>query len=233
MHLSRCLVVLSLLATALSAQVPKEAQGYWFLFNTLGYINIKADGSFVEQPGGATGKIKFMDESLASWTKGAASGGARLDDDTLILNTATDVVHFWIATLEYRRAEPDAQKSLIAVIDKLNKPAAAVAASATAAAGEVQGALQAQATKAISNIERRALEMKIRSNLRLLDSAARQYMLENGEAKVSFAKLMASENKPKGFAAVDGEDYSKLVFGEDGKALTVTSQNGVTASYTP
>ncbi|HEY1110461.1 MAG TPA: hypothetical protein VGE76_17560, partial [Opitutaceae bacterium] len=98
---------------------------------------------------------------------------------------------------------------------------------------EVQTALRSQAAKAAANIDRRAVEMKMRENLMLLDNAAGNYLLNTGDAQVSFAKLKASSSMPKDFAPVDGEDYSKLVFGQGVRVLRVTSQNGVTASINP
>jgi LysM repeat protein len=75
-----------------------------------------------------------------------------------------------------------------------------------------------------------AAATSIRSNLRQLVSAARQYQIERGVNTVSYADLVGPDKLIKELKPVAGENYSTLTFGPNVMAVSVTTANGVTIS---
>jgi hypothetical protein len=70
----------------------------------------------------------------------------------------------------------------------------------------------------------------ILNNLRQLGAAADQYYLEHGTNHATLEQLVGPTAYVKAIVPVDGEDYSQIEFSQ-GKALTITTPNGVTVSY--
>lgn len=71
------------------------------------------------------------------------------------------------------------------------------------------------------------------NNLRQLAAAADQFMLENARSSASYADLVGPDKYVKRLISVDGENYTALAFDQSGALLTVTTQNGVSASFHP
>lgn len=71
------------------------------------------------------------------------------------------------------------------------------------------------------------------NNLRQLAAAADQFMLENARPSASYADLVGPDKYVKRLMSIDGEDYTALSFDQSGAPLTVTTQNGVSASFHP
>lgn len=91
------------------------------------------------------------------------------------------------------------------------RPAASAAAVASAAASE-------------------ATQRAIRSNLRALAAAARQYQLERGTASVAFADLVGPGKFIGELKPIAGENYSTLNFSPDVTAISVTTSEGATVA---
>jgi LysM repeat protein len=70
----------------------------------------------------------------------------------------------------------------------------------------------------------------VRSNLRRLVAAARQYQAERGAGSVSFADLVGPGKPIPELSPVAGENYSTLNFGPNVTAVSVTTANGATIS---
>lgn len=70
----------------------------------------------------------------------------------------------------------------------------------------------------------------ILNNLRQLGAAADQYFLENGVSHATLADLVGPTRYVRALVPVDGEDYGQIEFSQ-GKALTITTPNGVSVSY--
>jgi LysM repeat protein len=71
----------------------------------------------------------------------------------------------------------------------------------------------------------------VRSNLRQLVSAARQYQLERGVSTVNYTDLVGPDKLIKELKPVAGEDYSTLSFGPNVTAVNVTTASGTTIAY--
>jgi LysM repeat protein len=76
-----------------------------------------------------------------------------------------------------------------------------------------------------------AVPTAIRSNLRQLTSAARQYQLERGVSTVAYTDLVGPDKLIKELKPVAGENYSTLSFGPNVTAVNVTTANGATVSF--
>jgi LysM repeat protein len=76
-----------------------------------------------------------------------------------------------------------------------------------------------------------ATTVAIRSNLRTLAAAARQYQAERGVSTVSYTDLVGPDKPIKELKPVAGEDYSTLNFGPNVTAVSVTTANGATISF--
>jgi LysM repeat protein len=86
-------------------------------------------------------------------------------------------------------------------------------------------------TAAASQALNDATGTAIRSNLRLLASAARQYQAEHGVTTVGYLQLVGPDKLIKELKPVAGENYSTLNFGPGVTAVSVTTANGTTVSY--
>jgi len=75
-----------------------------------------------------------------------------------------------------------------------------------------------------------ATQRAIRSNLRALAAAARQYQLERGTTAVSFADLVGPGKFIGELKSVAGENYSTLTFSPDVTAISVTTTDGATVA---
>ena len=71
----------------------------------------------------------------------------------------------------------------------------------------------------------------VRSNLRQLVSAARQYQLQRGVGTVNYSDLVGPDKLIKELKPIAGEDYSTLSFGPNVTAVSVTTANGITIAY--
>lgn len=75
-----------------------------------------------------------------------------------------------------------------------------------------------------------ATQRTIRSNLRTLAAAARQYQLERGAGSVSFADLVGPGKFIGELKSVAGENYSTLNFAPEVTAISVTTSDGATVA---
>lgn len=75
-----------------------------------------------------------------------------------------------------------------------------------------------------------ATQRAIRSNLRALAAAARQYQLERGTASVAFADLVGPGKFIGELKSIAGENYSTLNFSPDVTAISVTTTDGATVA---
>lgn len=71
----------------------------------------------------------------------------------------------------------------------------------------------------------------VRSNLRQLVSAARQYQVQRGVSTVNYNDLVGPDKLIRELKPVAGEDYSTLSFGPNVTAVSVTTANGTTIAY--
>lgn len=71
------------------------------------------------------------------------------------------------------------------------------------------------------------------NNLRQIAAAADQYMLENGKPVGQIADLVGPSKYIKRLISVDGEDYARISPGDNKHPLSITTQSGVSVSYTP
>jgi hypothetical protein len=70
----------------------------------------------------------------------------------------------------------------------------------------------------------------IRSNLRLLAAAARQFQLERGVTSAGFGDLVGPDKRIKEMKPIAGENYSTLNFGPNVTAVSVTTSGGAIIS---
>lgn len=75
-----------------------------------------------------------------------------------------------------------------------------------------------------------ATQRAIRSNLRALAAAARQYQIERGTASVAFADLVGPGKFIGELKSIAGENYSTLNFSPDVTAISVTTSDGATVA---
>ncbi len=91
------------------------------------------------------------------------------------------------------------------------------------------GLLAAMAIPAFQKVRANSQEKMIQNNLRMLNAAAEQYMLENGTLTARYSDLVGG---PEGIkyipvlTPVAGEDYTDLVIRETDKVITVTTGDG-------
>lgn len=224
MTLSRCFLVIPLLATIVSAQIPDRLQGYWYKVNEMSYVHLTVD-TVREMPSGTIGKVvKFSDQlGVLLWEDESGNRTAFFKDDELLVKNTAANPPAWLALLKYRRHLTRGSEVTKREIDALAK-------TSDAKDPEVE---KARLARIEVNIGRHAIEARMRENLMRLNAIATIYLLERRDAdKVSFAKLKASSSIPN-IEPVDGEDYSKLEFGKGVKVLEVTSRSGVTVSINP
>ena len=78
------------------------------------------------------------------------------------------------------------------------------------------------------SVSAEAANAAIRSNLRQLTSAARQYQLERGVNTVAYTDLVGPGKIIRELKSVAGENYSTLTFGPNVTGISVTTANGAT-----
>ncbi len=90
------------------------------------------------------------------------------------------------------------------------------------------GLLAAMAIPAFQKVRATSQEKMIQNNLRQLDAAAEQYMLENGTTSARYADLVGLEGDKyiKVLTPAAGEDYTGLVIRKGDKSITVTTADG-------
>ena len=76
-----------------------------------------------------------------------------------------------------------------------------------------------------------AIATGIRSNLRQLASAARQYQIERGVTSIGYADLVGPDKLVKELKPVAGENYTTLNFGPNVTAVSVSTSGGAIVSY--
>lgn len=76
-----------------------------------------------------------------------------------------------------------------------------------------------------------AIATSIRSNLRQLAAAARQYQLERGVTTVGYNDLVGPDRLVKELKPVAGENYTTLNFGPNVTAVSVSTSGGAIVSY--
>lgn len=90
------------------------------------------------------------------------------------------------------------------------------------------GLMAAMAIPAFQKVRAVSQEKAILNNLRQLDAAAQQYMLENGVHQASYANLVGSgpAHYIRNLTPVAGEDYSSLVIRATDSEISVTTGEG-------
>jgi hypothetical protein len=92
----------------------------------------------------------------------------------------------------------------------------------------------APASSPATSVAPDATASAVRANLRLLESAARQYQLTHGVTSVNFADLVGPNKLIKELKPVAGENYSALTFGTNLPRASVLMPNGtIVALDTP
>lgn len=94
------------------------------------------------------------------------------------------------------------------------------------------GLMAAMAIPAFQKVRSAAQEKTVINNLRQLDAAAAQFMLENGVKKAAYADLVGDgpNHYIKHLTPVAGEDYTHLVIHESDREISVTTAQGRTIS---
>jgi hypothetical protein len=120
-----------------------------------------------------------------------------------------------------RKNGEETRLSLVA--SKIPEGTTAVAATApTAVATAPAAPVQAPPTEAAANA--------IRSNLRMLASAARRYQLEHGQVPVTYGQLVGPGKSISELRSLSGENYANLTFPPTATTLTVTMSDGAPVS---
>ncbi|HEY8991967.1 MAG TPA: hypothetical protein VIM46_08320 [Luteolibacter sp.] len=88
------------------------------------------------------------------------------------------------------------------------------------------GLMAAMAIPAFQKVRTVSQEKAIINNLRQLDAAAQQFMLETGTPTATYAQLVGPDKYIRTLTPVDGEDYTKLVIREADTQLVVTTKSG-------
>ncbi len=91
------------------------------------------------------------------------------------------------------------------------------------------GLLAAIAVPASNKVRENAQEKAIQNNLRMIASAAQQYMLEELAEEVSYDQLTPTYFSP--IESVNGEDYSSIVITADSEEISVTDADGIVHSH--
>jgi hypothetical protein len=76
-----------------------------------------------------------------------------------------------------------------------------------------------------------AIATSIRSNLRQLANAARQYQLERGVTSVGYADLVGPDKLVKELKPIAGENYTTLNFSPNVTTVSVSTSGGAIVSY--
>jgi type II secretory pathway pseudopilin PulG len=95
------------------------------------------------------------------------------------------------------------------------------------------GLMAAMAIPAFQKVRSSAQEKTIINNLRQLDAAADQFMLENGVTKATYIDLVGDSPKHyiRQLMSVTGEDYTQLVIHANDREISVTTAQGRTISW--
>jgi hypothetical protein len=95
------------------------------------------------------------------------------------------------------------------------------------------GLLAAMAIPAFQKVRANSQEKMIQNNLRQLDAAAQQYMLENGTQTARYSDLVGTEGMKyiPMLTPAAGEDYTGLVIRDSDKVITVTTADGREVTY--
>jgi len=90
------------------------------------------------------------------------------------------------------------------------------------------GLMAAMAIPAFQKVRSASQEKAIQLNLRMIDAAAGQYMLENGTTSARYADLVGPEELKyiAVLTPVAGEDYTRLVILSTDKEISVTMEGG-------
>jgi len=90
------------------------------------------------------------------------------------------------------------------------------------------GLMAAMAIPAFQKVRSASQEKAIINNLRQLDAAAQQWMLEKGVHQAAYADLVGpgSDKYIRTLAIIAGEDYSDLVIRETDREISVTTSTG-------
>ncbi|MCF3650889.1 DUF4190 domain-containing protein [Synoicihabitans lomoniglobus] len=94
------------------------------------------------------------------------------------------------------------------------------------------GLMAAMAIPAFQNVRRVSQEKAIINNLRQLDAAAAQYMLEHDVTTVSYDQLVGPNTYIKALTSVTGEDYTNFVISAEDTVLVVRTPAGRSIEYT-
>ena len=98
-------------------------------------------------------------------------------------------------------------------------------------ASKTVDARPAPAENTTQSAQATAVATAIRSNLRQLSTAARQYQLARGATTVSYNDLVGPDKLIKELKPVAGENYSTLNFGPNVTAVSVTTSTGAIVSF--
>jgi len=90
------------------------------------------------------------------------------------------------------------------------------------------GLMAAMAIPAFQKVRSVSQEKAIINNLRQLDAAAEQFMLENGVTKAAYADLVGQgpDRYIKNLTPVSGEDYTRLMINAADREISVTTAQG-------
>ncbi|MET0263217.1 MAG: DUF4190 domain-containing protein [Rariglobus sp.] len=94
------------------------------------------------------------------------------------------------------------------------------------------GLLAAMAVPAFQKVRSASQEKTVINNLRQLDSAAEQFMLENGTKQASYSDLVGPDRYIPSLNPIVGEDYSDLVIRQNDRSISVTTSQGRVITYT-
>ncbi|TSJ79184.1 hypothetical protein [Rariglobus hedericola] len=88
------------------------------------------------------------------------------------------------------------------------------------------GLMAAMAIPAFQKVRMASQEKAIINNLRQLDAAAQQHMLETGVSAARYGQLVGSDKYIRSLTPVDGEDYTKLIIRSTDKEIVVVTKSG-------
>jgi len=88
------------------------------------------------------------------------------------------------------------------------------------------GLMAAMAIPAFQKVRTASQEKAIINNLRQLDAAAQQRMLETGTTVATYAQLVGPDKYIRTLTPVDGEDYTHMVIRSSDSQLVVTTKSG-------
>jgi len=94
------------------------------------------------------------------------------------------------------------------------------------------GLMAAMAIPAFEKVRTTSQEKAIINNLRQLDAAAQQHMLETGQTTAAYPQLVGPDKYIREIKPVAGEDYTKLVITESTSEIAVVTKAGKRVSHT-